>query len=86
MRIAMKWFGDGGQTVTGQENEQCVDYVLYHHICSGDVDSVVPVTSTRNSIEAMNLPIVIPWHPWYDHDQVSPCSHGQHRIYSMNLF
>lgn len=38
--------------------------------CSGDADSVVPVTSTRYSIEAMNLPIVKPWHPWYDHQQV----------------
>ncbi|KAG0620973.1 hypothetical protein M758_4G258800 [Ceratodon purpureus] len=39
-------------------------------VYSGDADSVVPVTSTRYSIEAMNLPIVKPWHPWYDHQQV----------------
>ncbi|XP_024373103.1 serine carboxypeptidase 24 isoform X2 [Physcomitrium patens] len=39
-------------------------------IYSGDVDSVVPVTSTRYSIEAMKLPVSKPWHPWYDYQQV----------------
>ncbi|CAK9875867.1 unnamed protein product [Sphagnum jensenii] len=38
-------------------------------VCSGDADSVVPVTSTRYSIEAMLLPIETPWYPWYDQQQ-----------------
>ncbi|CAM6026039.1 unnamed protein product [Sphagnum balticum] len=37
--------------------------------CSGDADSVVPVTSTRYSIEALLLPIETPWYPWYDQQQ-----------------
>ncbi|CAM6020249.1 unnamed protein product [Sphagnum balticum] len=38
-------------------------------VFSGDADSVVPVTSTRYSIEAMLLPIETPWYPWYDQQQ-----------------
>ncbi|KAF7127262.1 hypothetical protein RHSIM_Rhsim11G0168200 [Rhododendron simsii] len=34
--------------------------------CSGDVDAVVPVSSTRYSIEALNLKVVKAWHPWLD--------------------
>ncbi|KAF8405072.1 hypothetical protein HHK36_009969 [Tetracentron sinense] len=33
---------------------------------SGDVDAVVPVCSTRYSIDAMNLTVIKPWHPWSD--------------------
>ncbi|CAL5378755.1 unnamed protein product [Camellia sinensis] len=35
-------------------------------IYSGDVDAVVPVTSTRYSIDALKLKVVKPWHPWTD--------------------
>nr|GLL47332.1 putative serine carboxypeptidase-like 23 isoform X2 [Ipomoea trifida] len=35
-------------------------------VCSGDVDSVVPVTSTRYSVNAMKLKVIKPWHPWED--------------------
>ncbi|KAK6131916.1 hypothetical protein DH2020_034353 [Rehmannia glutinosa] len=35
---------------------------------SGDVDSVVPVTSTRYSIAAMGLRVKKPWSPWYGGD------------------
>ncbi|KAK6136787.1 hypothetical protein DH2020_029457 [Rehmannia glutinosa] len=40
---------------------------------SGDVDSVVPVTSTRYSIAAMGLRVKKPWSPWYggDSDEVA---------------
>ncbi|XP_038697062.1 serine carboxypeptidase II-2 isoform X2 [Tripterygium wilfordii] len=38
--------------------------------CSGDTDSVLPVTSTRYSIDALKLPTVGPWHAWYDDGQV----------------
>ncbi|KNA17955.1 hypothetical protein SOVF_075210 [Spinacia oleracea] len=39
-------------------------------IFSGDTDSVIPVTSTRYSIDALRLPTVKPWRAWYDDGQV----------------
>ncbi|KAK6136841.1 hypothetical protein DH2020_029436 [Rehmannia glutinosa] len=35
---------------------------------SGDVDSIIPVTSTRYSIAAMGLKVKKPWIPWYAGD------------------
>ncbi|KAL9994014.1 putative carboxypeptidase D [Helianthus debilis subsp. tardiflorus] len=32
--------------------------------CSGDIDARVPVTSTKYSINLMNLPVKTKWHPW----------------------
>ncbi|KAG0517506.1 hypothetical protein BDA96_09G094800, partial [Sorghum bicolor] len=32
----------------------------------GDTDSVVPLTATRYSIDALDLPTVVSWYPWYD--------------------
>ncbi|CAN4113278.1 unnamed protein product [Withania somnifera] len=37
-------------------------------IFSGDADAVIPVTSTRYTINALNLPTVSPWRAWYDDD------------------
>ncbi|XXG51793.1 hypothetical protein AAC387_Pa03g0288 [Persea americana] len=37
---------------------------------SGDTDAVIPVTSTRYSIDALKLPTVTPWHAWYHDGQV----------------
>ncbi|KAI4335518.1 hypothetical protein L6164_014156 [Bauhinia variegata] len=39
-------------------------------VFSGDTDAVLPVTSTRYSIDALELPTVSPWRPWYDDGQV----------------
>lgn len=39
-------------------------------VFSGDTDSVIPITSTRYSIDALKLPTVSPWRPWYDDGQV----------------
>ena len=39
-------------------------------LSSGDTDSVVPVTATRYSIDALKLPTVTNWHPWYDNGKV----------------
>ncbi|PIN08241.1 Serine carboxypeptidases (lysosomal cathepsin A) [Handroanthus impetiginosus] len=39
-------------------------------IFSGNADAVVPVTSTRYSIDALKLPTVSPWRAWYDDGQV----------------
>ncbi|KAJ0020265.1 hypothetical protein Pint_31572 [Pistacia integerrima] len=39
-------------------------------IYSGDVDGRVPITSSRYSINSLNLPIQTVWHPWYINDEV----------------
>ncbi|CAM8972623.1 unnamed protein product [Rhodiola kirilowii] len=39
-------------------------------VFSGDTDSVVPLTATRYSIDALKLPTVTNWYPWYDHKRV----------------
>ncbi|KAJ6322938.1 hypothetical protein OIU77_012715 [Salix suchowensis] len=39
-------------------------------VYSGDTDAVVPVTATRYSIDALKLPTIINWHPWYDNGKV----------------
>jgi hypothetical protein len=50
----------------------CVD-LLHRRFGSGDADSVVPLTATRYSIDALSLPTVTNWYPWYDNGEVSPC-------------
>ncbi|KAL8236918.1 hypothetical protein R6Q59_017999 [Mikania micrantha] len=37
---------------------------------SGDTDAVIPVTSTRYSIDALNLTTIRPWRAWYEDGQV----------------
>ncbi|KAK6942332.1 Peptidase S10, serine carboxypeptidase [Dillenia turbinata] len=39
-------------------------------IFSGDTDAVIPVTSTRYSVDALKLPTISPWRAWYDDGQV----------------
>ncbi|KAF8403027.1 hypothetical protein HHK36_011122 [Tetracentron sinense] len=39
-------------------------------VFSGDTDAVVPVTATRYSIDALKLPTIINWYPWYDNGKV----------------
>ncbi|KAG1371581.1 serine carboxypeptidase-like 27 [Cocos nucifera] len=39
-------------------------------VFSGDTDSVVPLTATRYSIDALNLSTIISWYPWYDQGMV----------------
>ncbi|KAM7252714.1 hypothetical protein ACFE04_008223 [Oxalis oulophora] len=39
-------------------------------IFSGTTDAVIPVTSTRYSIDALNLTTVKPWRAWYQDGQV----------------
>ncbi|XP_077239388.1 serine carboxypeptidase-like 27 [Tasmannia lanceolata] len=39
-------------------------------VFSGDTDSVVPLTATRYSIDALKLPTLINWYPWYDKGKV----------------
>ncbi|GFQ06689.1 serine carboxypeptidase ii-2 [Phtheirospermum japonicum] len=53
-------------------NSCCSDFVNEHwkDSPSGDTDAVIPVTSTRYSIDALKLSTVSPWRPWYDDGQV----------------
>ncbi|GFY84563.1 serine carboxypeptidase-like 27 [Actinidia rufa] len=39
-------------------------------VFSGDTDAVVPVTATRYSVDALKLPTITSWYPWYDHGKV----------------
>ncbi|KEH38195.1 serine carboxypeptidase-like protein [Medicago truncatula] len=39
-------------------------------IFSGNTDAVIPVTSTRYTINALKLPTVSPWRAWYDDGEV----------------
>lgn len=45
-------------------------FLLFPHV-SGNTDAVIPVTSTRYSIDALKLPTVSPWRAWYDDGEVS---------------
>ncbi|KAH6772650.1 serine carboxypeptidase-like 40 [Perilla frutescens var. hirtella] len=38
--------------------------------CSGDTDSVVPVTATWYSLAKINAPVKTPWYPWYTQGEV----------------
>lgn len=49
---------------------ELINHGLRIWIFSGDTDAVIPVTSTRYSIDALKLPTTTPWHPWYDDGQV----------------
>ena len=44
---------------------------LHWTIYSGDTDSVVPLTATRYSIDALSLPTITKWYPWYYDEEVS---------------
>lgn len=45
---------------------------------------MIPVTSTRYNIDALKLPSVTPWRPWYDDGQVKASS--SYRGYSFEHF
>ncbi|XP_020268604.1 serine carboxypeptidase II-2 [Asparagus officinalis] len=49
---------------------ELIEHGLRIWMFSGDTDSVLPVTSTRYDVDALKLPTVTPWHPWYDDGQV----------------
>ncbi|KAI3866688.1 hypothetical protein MKW92_041850 [Papaver armeniacum] len=42
----------------------------------GDTDSVIPITATRYSIDALKLPTVSPFRAWYDDGQVGGWTQG----------
>ncbi|KAL8502405.1 hypothetical protein ACS0TY_021524 [Phlomoides rotata] len=74
---AWKW-----ETCSNTVNENWMDSPssvldIYHEllhsgirmwIFSGDTDAVIPVTSTRHTIDSLNLTTISPYRPWYDDD------------------
>ncbi|XP_058728669.1 serine carboxypeptidase-like 27 [Vicia villosa] len=40
-------------------------------VFSGDADAIVPLTATRRSINALKLPTIVNWYPWYDSGKVA---------------
>lgn len=51
-----------------QDKHLFICFDLPFTLTSGDTDAVLPVTSTRYSINALKLPTVTPWNAWYDDD------------------
>ncbi|XP_076951057.1 serine carboxypeptidase II-2-like [Bidens hawaiensis] len=51
-------------------HQELMTYGLRIWIYSGNTDAVIPVTSTRQSIDALNLTTIGPWRAWYDDGQV----------------
>jgi len=47
-----------------------IDILFCKFGCSGDTDSVVPITGTRYSIRALKLQPLSKWYPWNDDGQV----------------
>ncbi|KMT17670.1 hypothetical protein BVRB_2g036160 [Beta vulgaris subsp. vulgaris] len=39
-------------------------------VFSGDTDAILPLTSTRYSINALKLGTTTEWYPWYDDEKV----------------
>lgn len=52
--------------------------------CSGDTDSVVPITATRYSLPKLQAPVKTPWYPWYIKEEVmqQQVTHSQYSCFS----
>ncbi|KAI3995179.1 hypothetical protein MKX01_031981 [Papaver californicum] len=50
--------------------QELIEAGLRIWVFSGDTDSVVPVTATRYSADALKLPTLQNWYPWYDNGKV----------------
>lgn len=50
--------------------KQLIDSGLRVWVYSGDVDAVVPITSSRYSINTFKLPVETPFRPWYSSNEV----------------
>ncbi|RWR92094.1 serine carboxypeptidase 24 [Cinnamomum micranthum f. kanehirae] len=48
--------------------------------CSGDTDSVVPVTATRFSLNHLKLPVKTRWYPWYSGNEVGGWTEVYHGL------
>ncbi|WCJ35376.1 Serine carboxypeptidase 1 [Euphorbia peplus] len=75
---AMNWTACGGRLVDWQippssilpTIELLMASGIRLWLYSGDVDSVVPITSTRYAINTFKLPVTTAWHPWYSNNEV----------------
>jgi hypothetical protein len=61
-------------------------HAFWWSFSSGDTDAVVPVTATRYSIDALKLPTITNWHPWYDNVKVSAPKRETWMPISSNFF
>ncbi|KAL8172086.1 hypothetical protein V2J09_023890 [Rumex salicifolius] len=50
--------------------QELMDKGLCVWLYSGDVDGVIPVTSTRYAIDKMRVSVKTPWYPWYTGGEV----------------
>ncbi|KAI5445776.1 variant 2, Serine carboxypeptidase-like 29 [Lathyrus oleraceus] len=61
--IAVMWWILTGRTLL----DQCLIYIVNLFLPGCDnTDAVIPVTSTRYTINALKLSTVSPWRAWYD--------------------
>ncbi|TKY49694.1 Serine carboxypeptidase 40 [Spatholobus suberectus] len=77
--IISKW-GDSPSTIIPLLHE-FLNNGLRVWVYSGDIDAVVPVTSTKYSINKMKLPIKTAWHPWFIFGEVG----GYTQVYKGGL-
>ncbi|XP_054795012.1 serine carboxypeptidase-like 40 isoform X2 [Prosopis cineraria] len=61
--------------------QEFLDHSLRVWIFSGDVDGVVPVTSTKYSMEKLNLTVKTAWHPWFVKGEVG----GYTQVYAGDM-
>jgi hypothetical protein len=45
------------------------------YLCSGDTDGRVPVTSSRLSVNQLQLPVSAKWRPWFSNTKVLTYTH-----------
>ncbi|WCJ35374.1 Serine carboxypeptidase 1 [Euphorbia peplus] len=75
---ATKWTACGGQLVAWTDGaptilptiELLMASGIRLWLYSGDVDSVVSLTSTRYAINTFKLPVTTAWKPWYSNNEV----------------
>ncbi|KAF1894319.1 hypothetical protein Lal_00027165 [Lupinus albus] len=77
--IFSKW-GDSPSTIIPLLHE-FLNNGLRVWIFSGDIDGVVPVTSTKYSIKKMNLSTKTAWYPWFFNGEVG----GYAEVYNGGL-
>ena len=49
-------------------------------LCSGDTDGRVPVTSSRLSVNQLQLPVAAKWRPWFSSTKVLTCTQLFHSL------
>ncbi|VFQ72127.1 unnamed protein product [Cuscuta campestris] len=74
-KLPYLWYIGSNEVYTKWTDRPTTMFLIYKRLIasrlqillySGDVDAIIPVTSTRYSLDAMNLKVVTPWHLWKD--------------------